>query len=191
MPPDILPPIAEHIIDVAGGLFYREGINAVGIDRIIREADVAKATMYRHFESKDDLIAACLTRRHAAVVAALQDGLRRSRAKGIDKVLTIFDLLAVKARSDTFRGCAFMIATAESGGSETVRKIAREHKDAVRAIFSGLLPVTWSHRDKVSARLNLLYDGALAQILIYQDDGAVRTARDCAKVILEDAARTA
>lgn len=65
--------ISDQILNAAGTLFYREGIRAVGIDRIIEEADVAKATLYRHFPSKDHLVAAYLKARHERVIRALQD----------------------------------------------------------------------------------------------------------------------
>ncbi|MDR6817568.1 AcrR family transcriptional regulator [Neorhizobium sp. 2083] len=60
--------ISDQILTTAGALFYREGIRAVGIGRIIEEANVAKATLYRHFPSKDHLVAAYLQARHERVI---------------------------------------------------------------------------------------------------------------------------
>lgn len=66
-------PISDQILTAASALFYSEGIRAVGIDRIIEEANVAKATLYRHFPSKDHLVAAYLQDRHDRVIRSLQE----------------------------------------------------------------------------------------------------------------------
>ncbi len=66
-----LPPARDRILDVAGRLFYAAGYRAVGVDRVIAEAGVAKATFYRHFPSKDDLIVAWIGRAEAALNAQL------------------------------------------------------------------------------------------------------------------------
>jgi|GEM_PF-5451540 len=67
-----LPP-REKLLDAAEALFYANGIHSVGIDRILAETSVAKATLYRHFPSKDDLVAAYLTRRHERVIAGMAE----------------------------------------------------------------------------------------------------------------------
>lgn len=176
--------VSSHIVDVASALFYREGTQSVGVDRVIEAAGVAKATMYRHFPGKDALIAACLQRRHDNVLAALRDGLAAVRGDARKRVLAMFDLLHDKAESPDFRGCAFMLAVAENESSDAIRTIARAHKAAVLALFAGLLPENTPGRDLLAAQLNLLYDGAMAQILIHRDPGAARVARECAKRLL-------
>ncbi|WP_208508220.1 TetR/AcrR family transcriptional regulator [Variovorax paradoxus] len=179
--------ILDHIIDVAGSLFYREGTKSVGVDRIILEAGVAKATMYRYFSGKDALVAACLQRRHDKVMAALQAGLSATRATGHAKVLRVFELLHAKAESPDFRGCAFMLAVAENEGSEEVRAIARMHKQTVQALFAELLPPAWPQAQQIAAQLNLLYDGAMAQILIFRKPDAALVAKECAATLLRAA----
>lgn len=183
--------LLDHIIDTAGALFYREGTKSVGVDRIILEAGVAKATMYRYFSGKDALVAACLQRRHDRVMEALRNGLEKGPADGVAQALSVFELLHAKGGSPDFRGCAFMLAVAENETSEEVRAIARGHKDAVLAMFEALLPAAWPQRATLAAQLNLLYDGAMAQILIQRDAGAALLARDCAAVLLAAAANTA
>jgi AcrR family transcriptional regulator len=59
-------PVADRLIDTASALFYQEGIQSVGVQRVIDEAGIAKASLYAHFPSKDDLVAACLERRAAS-----------------------------------------------------------------------------------------------------------------------------
>lgn len=176
--------ILDHIIDTAGALFYREGTQSVGVDRIIVEAGIAKATMYRYFSGKDALIAACLQRRHDRVMAALQTGLRRVQPRGHARILALFDLLHEKAETPDFRGCAFMLAVAENESSDQVRQIARTHKKAVLELFADLLPPDWPDVAKTAAQLNLLYDGAMAQILVLRAPEAALVARTCAEMLL-------
>ncbi|MDM0078117.1 TetR/AcrR family transcriptional regulator [Variovorax sp. J2P1-59] len=178
------PTIRDHIIDAAGALFYREGTKSVGVDRIIVETGVAKATMYRYFSGKDALVAACLQRRHEKVVAALREGLEKMPGRRQARALAVFDLLHDKADSPDFRGCAFMLAVAENEESAEIRAIARTHKKAILEMFASLLPATWHDREKTAAQLNLLYDGAMAQILVHRLPDPARVARECAMILL-------
>ncbi|MDM0041309.1 TetR/AcrR family transcriptional regulator [Variovorax sp. J22G21] len=176
--------ILDHIIDTAGALFYREGTRSVGVDRIIVEAGIAKATMYRYFSGKDALVAACLQRRHDKVMAALQSGLEKVKPRRHARILALFDLLHEKAETPDFRGCAFMLAVAENESSDQVRQIARTHKKAVLELFAALLPPDWPDVAKTAAQLNLLYDGAMAQILVQRAPEAALIARTCAEMLL-------
>ncbi|MDM0057673.1 TetR/AcrR family transcriptional regulator [Variovorax fucosicus] len=176
--------ILDHIIDTAGALFYREGTRSVGVDRIIVEAGIAKATMYRYFSGKDALVAACLQRRHDKVMAALQAGLEKVKPRRHARILALFDLLHEKAETPDFRGCAFMLAVAENESSDQVRQIARTHKKAVFELFAALLPPDWPDVPKTAAQLNLLYDGAMAQILVQRAPEAALIARTCAEMLL-------
>jgi AcrR family transcriptional regulator len=181
--------ISDQILSAAGALFYREGIRAVGIDRIIEEANVAKATLYRHFPSKDHLVAAYLQARHERVIASLQEVVDAAMAPR-DQLDLIFERLYEKADSPEFRGCAFALAVAEHGESERVVSVARTHKAKVRAIFSAIMAKTGNHRDQAAAHLSLLYEGALATVAVGRDPKAVLVARDCALSVFDMAAST-
>src|SRR6188474_2717380 len=96
-------PISDQILTTAGALFYSEGIRAVGIDRIIEEAKVAKATLYRHFPSKDHLVAAYLKDRHDRVIRSLHEALETEQVPR-SQLKLIFERLYDKADSPEFRG---------------------------------------------------------------------------------------
>lgn len=100
-------PARERILDAAGALFYRDGFRAVGVDRVIAEAGVAKATFYRHFPSKDDLIVAWLGRAEAALAAA-------SPPAGTPDALSAWGraMIAI-ARQERCLGCAWQVTAAE------------------------------------------------------------------------------
>lgn len=178
--------VSEQILTVAGGLFYREGIRAVGIDRIIDEAKVAKATLYRHFPSKDHLVAAYLEARHERVLASLNDVVEDDFTPR-EKIGTIFLRLHEKADSPDFRGCAFAMAVAEHEASERVVTIARLHKAAVQKIFRNVMAQAGSSTSGPAAHLSLLYEGALATVAVNRDPSAVLVARDCALFVFDAA----
>lgn len=171
--------IRDEILTVAGALFYSEGIRAVGIDRIIEKAGVAKATLYRHFPSKEELVVAYLSDRHERVLRSLDDALREV-PEPREQLRTIFERLHEKADSPEFRGCAFALAVAEHGESERVVNIARRHKQSVRDVFASVLTRAGSTDDQPVNHLALLYEGALATVAVNRNPAAVLAARDAA-----------
>jgi AcrR family transcriptional regulator len=179
-------PISDQILATAGSLFYREGIRAVGIDRIIEVANVAKATLYRHFPSKDHLVAAYLQDRHERVIRSLYEALEKEAAPR-DQLGLIFERLHDKADSAEFRGCAFALAVAEHGDSERVVSVARLHKTMVREIFRDIMSRIDARPDRAAAHLALLYEGALATVAVGRDPQAVLVARDCALSVFDAA----
>jgi len=181
-------PISEQILTVAGQLFYKEGIRAVGIERIVEGANVAKATLYRHFPSKDHLVAAYLTERHERVIHGLNEVTTVVELPR-DQIALIFERLFEKADSPEFRGCAFALAVAEHGDSERVVSIAREHKNAVLKIFQSTMARASTSPGQPAAHLALLYEGALATVAVGRDPKAVLVARDCALSVFDHAVR--
>lgn len=181
--------IAGHILDVAGGLFYREGIRAVGIDRIILEADIAKATLYRHFRSKEDLVLAYLETRHATVMTGLEEVLAQHSAPRA-QIAEIFERLCQKAENPEFRGCAFGLAVAEHGESTRIVGLARMHKSAVAAVLDGIARTAgFGNAGQIGRHLALLYDGALARRAVYGTVVPMRDAKECALALFDQAAQ--
>ncbi|WP_411033679.1 TetR/AcrR family transcriptional regulator [Shinella sp. BYT-45] len=177
-------PLSDQILAVAGALFYTEGIRAVGIDRIVDEAKIAKATLYRHFPSKDHLVAAYLSQRHERVLRSLLD-VTTTALPPRDQIALIFERLFEKADSPEFRGCAFALAVAEHGDSERVVTVARRHKSAVRDIFRTIIARAEVPADQPATHLSLLYERALATVAVGRDPQAVLVARDCALAVFD------
>ncbi len=181
------PQISTHILTIAGALFYANGIRAVGIDSIVEEANVAKATLYRHFPSKEHLVAAYLQERDRRVLASLQDVIL-AHDDPRQQLAAIFEKLFEKADSPEFRGCAFALAVAEHGESARITTIVRQHKAKLRDVFDGIVARAGLRSRGASAHLALLYEGALAIIAVDRDPNAVLTARDCALSVLDSGA---
>jgi AcrR family transcriptional regulator len=151
----------ERILDAAACLFYEDGIHAVGVDTIIAESGVAKMTLYRHFPSKDDLIAAYLERSNERFWAWLD----REMAKARDpraKLLRAFRALGRQATSPSCRGCGFQNAAAEfPDATHPAHKVALAHKRQVLERFTALgREARLRSPETLAAQLLLLMDGA-------------------------------
>lgn len=173
-------PARDRILNVADRLLYSKGIRAVGIDEIIAEAGIAKASLYRHFESKDDLICEYLNVRRNRISALL-----RSRIEGADgaerSVDALFDALGEIVTNTEFKGCAFVAAIAEYGDSERVVAIVREYKQFVRdCFFKAVSDLPEAHRDHVAECMVYLFDGVLVHARVRPEVDTVAHARRCA-----------
>lgn len=150
----------ERLLDTAERLFYAEGVHTVGIDRILAESGVAKASLYKHFGNKDGLVAAYLDRRHERQVARVQAALARGGTPR-ERILAVFGSQADLFARPDFRGCAFAAATAEGpvGGPNEER--SRIYRTYVRDIFRDLAAEAGAaDPDLVADQLHLVYDGA-------------------------------
>jgi len=98
--------VKERIMQTAAELFYFEGYNQTGINQIISEAKVAKASMYQHFRSKQDIAVAYLQERHEMWMNMLSDFVV-NKDQGIDQIISCFDFLDTWLNKVDFRGCGF------------------------------------------------------------------------------------
>jgi AcrR family transcriptional regulator len=99
----------QRILDSAYELFSQRGVRAVGVDQVIEHAGVAKATLYRHFPSKDDLVLAFLERRERLwTLDFVEAEARRRGSTPEERLLAIFDVFDEWFRTDAFEGCSFI-----------------------------------------------------------------------------------
>ena len=140
-------PVRERIMATACRLFYDEGIQAVGIQRLIDEAGIAKASLYAHFSSKDDLVAAYLDQKGGRRRAEVQAHLDNPRLSARGKILKIFDMIAIEVETPGFRGCPFHNATAEVADPEhPIRLAARRQREWVHEVIMRLAQETGARR---------------------------------------------
>ena len=157
------PPVRERLLTVADRLFYAEGIHAVGIDRVLAEAGVAKASLYQHFASKDDLVVAYLQVR----IDKGQDYLDRQMASvdgtPADQIVSFFEILGSWMAGPAFRGCPFINAAAEFPQADhPVHGAVVEHRLRTRSRFRVLAAdLAIDDPDSLADSFMLLYDGAL------------------------------
>lgn len=173
--------VHDRILSTAERLFYAEGTRVVGIDRLIEETPVAKATLYRYFPSKDALIESYLRARHNRLVESLHEAEATYDGSSRQKILHLFDCLAEKASQPDFRGCAFLKAVAENESQPAVITIAREHKAEIKLVFERLASDFASDFQTLGEELALCYEGALATISVARNPTGALTARRIAE----------
>jgi AcrR family transcriptional regulator len=182
----------ERILKTASELFYAQGLRAVGVDTIIAQAGVAKASFYKHFPSKDDLILAFLKRRDALLRHWLEQTVERLSPNAADKPLAVFDALAQRFASNDFRGCAFINSMVELANRDHVAHLAAdEHKRHVTAYISGLLKAAGiADPENLAHELMILMDGAIVTAVREGTPDAARSAKRIAAVLLRDAGKS-
>lgn len=172
----------QRILETADRLFYQAGIRAVGIDRIIDEAKVAKMSLYKHFPSKDDLILEVLKYREENVLEFFRSAMERHGKKAKSPLRAFFAALKDFFESPGFRGCPFQNAAVELAdpahpGSEFVRG----HKQRFSAFLRELVEESvGKSAAKLAPAVSILVEGALVTAVIQGKPDAADVARDAA-----------
>lgn len=180
----------ERLLDVAGRLFYAEGIHAVGVDRVISEANVAKATLYAHFSGKEELVAAYLARRSEEWQIWIDASLPARAETPLDQILALFDLLSERFQSPDYRGCPFINAAAEYPGPGVVTDQITNHRERVRLVFRSLLDRAGSGAtEQLVEALVVLYDGAMVGAQLDGRPASAHSARLAADSLLDAKSR--
>jgi AcrR family transcriptional regulator len=179
----------ERILETAYRLFSRHGVHAVGIDRVIAEADVAKATLYHHFASKEALVIAFLELRHERwTVGWLQVEAERRAAHPRDRVLAIFDAFDEWFHHADFEGCSFINTLLEiSDRASLVHREAVRHLAAIRDIIVNYAEQAGARSPlEVGAQLQIILIGTIVSARRGELDAA-RRARPLASLLLASA----
>jgi len=181
-------PARERLLAAADELFYENGINTVGIDRVIERAGVAKASLYDCFGSKDELVRSYLQARNEARRTRINERLSQYHTPE-EKILSIFDLLGELAVQPGFRGCAFVRAGADAGSSDNVKTVCEESRAFILGKFTDLAREAGaSEPELLGKQLVLLYDGASIAAHLDHNRNAVSTARTLAAQMLSGGA---
>jgi AcrR family transcriptional regulator len=174
----------ERLLAAATELFYANGINTVGIDRIIEHAGVAKASLYDCFGSKEELVRSYLEGRSLARRTRINERLAQFE-RPEEKILSIFDLLAELAAQPDYRGCAFVRASADANSGDKVKSVCTESRAFILDKFTDLCRAAGaSDPELLGKQLVLLYDGATISAHMDGNRNAVATARALAAQML-------
>jgi AcrR family transcriptional regulator len=177
----------ERILRTAYALYWRHGINAVGVDRVVAEAGVAKTSLYRHFQSKEGLVVAVIERHKEAWTRdwLLAEVERRGQTPR-EKLLAIFDAFDDWFRQDHFDGCLFTNTLIEAHHQPApIRDAAAAALVEVRALVSRVAEAAGARDpDDLASRLQLLMMGSIISALNGQTDAA-KHARATAELLLE------
>lgn len=180
----------DRLLAAARELFYKEGINNVGIDRVIEHAGVAKASLYSNFGSKDELVRAYLQGMHERRQARILERIARHRSPR-ERLLAVFDYVAETFALPGYRGCAFVRTSAEMPGGAPGKDVIDAARAWMRELFTGLAREAGARNASALAQqLVLLYDGAVTAAQVDGNVEAAATARSLAAQLVDAAAAT-
>jgi AcrR family transcriptional regulator len=172
----------DRIVETASRLFYTQGYNNTGINQVIKEADVAKASLYQYFPSKDDLLIEYLTVTSHATMDMLRKVAAKHDAPG-DKVLALFDFLVDFSRQTDYQGCNFLNVAGEiPRDNSKVKALIQNQKTLTRNLFVEILkPIG---KEGLADEMYLLFDGALITSKVYGDIWPILTSKKIAGKLL-------
>jgi AcrR family transcriptional regulator len=177
----------ERLLAAANELFYSEGVQTVGIDRIIEHAGVAKASLYNTFGSKEELIRAYLEARRAGSTRRIMRAIDRYDTPR-ERLLGPFDAQREFFGDPNFQGCAFVKASAEAKPGSAADVATEGYRSWVRTLFTELAEQAGAAEPTVLAQqLHILYDGAMLSARL-DHDPAIADASLAAAAKLVDAA---
>jgi AcrR family transcriptional regulator len=159
-----------RLLTTATRIFYAEGIHSVGVDRIIAEAKVTRATFYRHFPSKDDLILAYLREVHQMDRGRVDAAVNAAAPSPVDPLLAIAGSIAEGIQSPGFRGCAFLNAAAEYPDADhpVHREIITHRQWFLDTLTTLMAQVHEETADPAARHFVMLRDGAMAAGCLFE-----------------------
>jgi AcrR family transcriptional regulator len=179
----------ERLLAAANELFYAEGVQTVGIDRVIEHAGVAKASLYNTFGSKENLVQAYLEGRHEATL----ERLRRSIARHSEprrRLLAVFDAQAEIFAEPGFHGCAFTAASAEAPDGGLIQQAADQYRVDIRGLLTDLArDAGASDPAALGRQLQFLFDGGGLAAQMDRDPAVAVAAKAAAALLLDAATR--
>ena len=151
-------PVRERILETATLLFYTQGYNLTGINQIIEEADIAKASLYQHFPSKEDLAVAYLAQKSKDYMNAVENAVASGNSPK-EKVLLAFDFLKKHQENSNFRGCNFLniISEVPLGNVKIIAEVQKQ-KASMQRFFKRILEGT--DNEHLSDEVFLIFEGA-------------------------------
>jgi AcrR family transcriptional regulator len=165
--------VRQNLLDAAAKLFYRHGLNGVGIDAILAEAGASSRSLYQHFGSKDGLAHAFLKRRDAQWRQWFRETVEAAGPAVETRLLAMFDALEEWFKRADYRGCAFINAAGEIADRDhALRRLAAAHK---RALFDA---------EELARELFLLIEGAIVAALVLSAPASARHAKRAAQRLI-------
>ena len=177
---------ATRVLMTASRLFYEHGVRAVGVERIVEESGVAKTSLYRHFHTKDDLVAAFLEHEDSEFWEQWDDAIKTVEGNPVRELMALLDWIGQRVSRDGYRGCPQINVAAEfSDPNHPARKIRARHKAAMfERLKSLVLRIGVSRPDDVAFQIALLIDGAFTSDGRLSNVGATRILQSAAEALI-------
>jgi len=181
--------VRERILSTASKLFYKNGVQAVGVDLVVAEAGIAKTSLYRHFGNKDALVAAFLEAEDANFWRQW-DAIAAQHAGDPEGELRAYlDWMDVRLIRPGYRGCPQLNVAAElANPKHPARRAAVEHKERMRSRLCDIAArMNLRDPERVGSQLALAFDGAFMTAPLGKGDRAAASLRDIVNVVLKSA----
>ncbi|MEP3371276.1 MAG: TetR/AcrR family transcriptional regulator [Maribacter dokdonensis] len=182
--------VKKRITETASYLFYKNGYNSTGINEIISEAGIAKATLYNHFKSKEEICLAYLQYKNHNFLKDFES-FTTSKAKGKDQILAIFDFLQMFYQEKDFNGCWCIKTVSEiPKENELIRNEIQSQKKEFIAeieelIVNNLNYLTSNEAPTLARQIYLLYESAVGESHLHQQDWPITESKNLCIKILE------
>jgi AcrR family transcriptional regulator len=180
---------STKILQTASRLFYEQGYHTTGINQVIAEAGVAKASFYHHFSSKEELCIAYLHKRHEDWFSWLQQEVEQNE-NDQERLLSLFTFLETWLPNSNFRGCAFLnIASEFPSPDSKIRILVVDHKNALQDYIRQLVEKLNISTEKnntamLTDLIYLLFEGAITKSQIYRSTGFIEAAREVIRQLI-------
>lgn len=162
----------ERIIETTFQLFVRQGYNSTGINQIISEAEVARASFYQHFKSKEDLCVEFLNVRHEYWFSELNLFLADENEPKA-KTIKAFDFLVHMNAMENFRGCSFLNILSEIPMDNIkILSVIQSHKADLRNFFSELL-----NNDELSDHIYMLFESSIIESQLFRSNELIEKSK--------------
>jgi AcrR family transcriptional regulator len=173
-PPHNQTQVRDRILETASALFYRRGVRAVGVDLVVEEAGVAKTSLYRHFKTKDDLIAAFLEREDEDFWRCWDSVAQRQPTDAKAELEAQLAWIGERVGRANYRGCPQLNVAAEfPDPAHPARAVATAHKNELRRRLKQIAERLHARRpDELASQLALLINGAFVSLQIFSADEA-------------------
>lgn len=178
--------VRERILETASDLFYRRGVRAVGVDLVVEKAGVAKTSLYRHFRTKDDLVAAFLKREDRDFWGTWDNVARQNQDDPMAELEAHLAWIGERVGRPNYRGCPQINVAAEFPDSDhPARKVAAAHKQEMRRRLKGIVERLGTRRpDQLAGQLALLVNGAFVSSQVLTADEAAPLLLGTARVLI-------
>lgn len=169
----------ERILEKTFTLFHKQGYNATGINQIIEEAKVAKASFYQHFKSKEDLCVAFLEQRHSFWFNELLKFTANTEDSSL-KILASFDFLIFMNKKENFRGCSFLNILSEIPSDNTkILSVIQSHKRDLRTYFKDILK-----DDLLSDHIYLLFESCIIESQLFKSNQLIEQSKKIIQTLI-------
>lgn len=169
----------ERILEKTFTLFHKQGYNATGINQIIEEAKVAKASFYQHFKSKEDLCVAFLNQRHDFWFGELLK-FTLNEKETQSKVLSSFDFLILMNKNENFRGCSFLNILSEIPSDNVkILNVIQSHKNDLRAYFKDILK-----DNLLSDHVYLLFESCIIESQLFKSNQLIEQSKKIIQTLI-------